>query len=423
MKILVVGDGAKEHALLWKLRQDLPKAELYCAPGNAGIAKLAHCVPFAMTQIDELLKFADFNKVDLSIITDEHAVIRGTVDAFQNQGLTVIGATEKTARIINSEIYAKYLLDKYKLPAPRYRIFKYYRQAAEYIQTFECPIVIKSDRFHRWGKTFITDTLEEARYILKKFLMRGKNGTEPEKIIIEEFLVGQEIAVPFFTDGIDFKMITMVSPYKAIFDGEIGQITEGMGAYIPAAVRNREQISEEIETHILEPIVRGLTLEGIPFRGLMQVGVILTYEGPKVFSVKPSLPDYATTTLMPLLESNLYDLLNACQNANLGAQTIKVKSDYATNIVVCSSGYPGNFKTGKQIIGLDSRFDDATYLYHYGTTLQKGKYYTTDGRVMSIVSVAGSQEESRAQAYRAVKHITFDGAYYRRDIALRLSKK
>ncbi|MBN1154755.1 phosphoribosylamine--glycine ligase [candidate division KSB1 bacterium] len=423
MKILVVGDGAKEHALLWKLRRDLPKAVLYCAPGNAGIAKLAHCVPIAVTQTVELLQFADFQKIDLTVISDEYAVINGAVDAFQNQGLATIGPTEKTAQIINNKIYTKYLLDKYKIPAPRYRDFKYYRHAAEYIKQYDCPIVIKSDRFHKLGNTFITDTLEEAHYFLKKFLMGEKAKLEPEKIIIEEFLVGQEIAVPFFTDGISFKIITTISPYKSIFDGEIGAITEGMGAHAPATIRDQDRILERIRNEIIGPIVKGLTLEGIPFRGLMQVGIILTFEGPKVISLKPFFPDPATQTIMPLLESNLFELLIACQNADLEQLDLRLKCGHAANIVICSSGYPGQYRVGKQIIGLDAIVNEKITVFHYGTQMHKGKYYTANGRVLSIVSVDTTLEQSRDEVYRAVKQVTFDGAYYRRDIAIRTSKR
>jgi len=418
MNILVVGDGAREHAILWKLKRDLPKANLYCAPGNGGIENVAHCVPISVLDTDKLLKLAGNKKVDLTIIVDDLAIINGTADEFRNQGLNTIGPSEQAVRLIARKTFTKYLLDKYNVPTAKYKEFKYYRHAIDYIKKYEWPLVIKPDEFSENENTVISDNVEEANYFIKKYLLGKEDEKNKQKIILEEFLVGQEISVSLFTDGMTYRVITPVCPYKSIFDGEVGTITEGMGSYAPIAINIKKGTAELIEDTIIKPLVKGLTLEGIPYRGVLKVGIILTFEGPRVISLKPTFPDPETMVFMPLLRSNLYDLLAACQSCKLDSMNVRLKSKFTTNVVISSSGYPGAYNKGKEIIGLNSKFNDNIFIFHHGTNRNRGNYITSRGRVLSIVSLAKTLAESREKAYKTVKQITFDGAYYRRDIAL-----
>lgn len=415
MKILVVGGGGREHTLVWKIAQSPLVEKVYCAPGNAGISQLAECVPIQDADIDALLKFADNNQIDLTIVGPEIPLALGIVDLFQSQGLNIFGPSRRAAEIESSKIFAKYLMEKYHIPTAACKIFDQYDQAKKYLESVAIPIVIKADGLAAGKGAMVCFTREEAEESLQKMMVQCIFGEAGKKIVIEEFLKGQEASVLAFTDGANVLPLVPAQDHKAIFDGDKGPNTGGMGAYAPAVLINNEMLNT-IQKKILEPAIKGMALEDRPYRGVLYAGLIITRQGPKVIEFNCRLGDPETQVILPLLNGDMVPILQACSKGKLANMSLESNNKFAVCVIMASGGYPGKYEKGKEIIGLDRKFGDEVIIFHAGTKPSNGKVVTNGGRVLGVTAIAKNIREAIKRAYGAVGKITFDGAYYRKDI-------
>lgn len=415
MRLLVIGGGGREHTLVWKIAQSPLVEKIYCAPGNGGIRQLAECVPISEKEIDRLVKFADEKQIDLTVVGPERPLALGIVDAFQNQGLQIFGPSRKAAELESSKAYAKFVMQKYGIPTATATIFDSYDAALRYVQSHELPLVVKADGLAAGKGAVVCSSLEEAGEALRKIMVQQIFGDAGKKVIIEDFLKGQEVSVLAFTDGVHILPLVPAQDHKRIFDGDEGPNTGGMGAYAPAGLVHDKMLAT-IRQRILEPTIKGMALEDRPYRGVLYAGLMITRQGPKVIEFNCRFGDPETQAILPLLKNDIVPLLLACSNGQLDQATIEHLAQHAVCVVMASGGYPGKYETGKRILGLDRRFDDGVLLFHSGTRYVDSQYVTAGGRVLGITAVAPTLREAIKQAYRAVGKIAFDGAYYRKDI-------
>ncbi len=415
MKILVVGSGGREHTLVWKIAQSSLVKKIFCAPGNAGISQLAECVPIQDGDVDRLLKFADNKQIDLTVVGPEIPLALGIVDAFQSQGLNIFGPSQRAAEIESSKIFAKYLMEKYSIPTAAFRKFDRYEEAKGYLESASIPIVIKADGLAAGKGAIVCLSQEEAEESLQKMMIQGIFGEAGKKVVIEEYLKGQEVSVLAFTDGVNVLPLVSAQDHKPIFDGDKGPNTGGMGAYAPAILIDDEML-KIIQEKILEPTIKGMALEDRPYRGVLYAGLMLTKQGPKVIEFNCRFGDPETQAILPLVRSDIVPILMACSNGKLENMTIESNKKFAVCVIMASGGYPGKYEKGKEIIGLERKFGDEVIIFHAGTKLLNGKMVTNGGRVLGVTAVANHVREAIKRAYQAVGKITFDGAYYRKDI-------
>lgn len=415
MKIFVVGGGGREHTLVWKIAQSPDVKKIYCAPGNAGISQLAECGSVKDTSIDELLKFADRNQIDLTVVGPEAPLAMGIVNAFQSQGLKIFGPSQKAAEIESSKIFAKYLMEKYHIPTAAYKTFDEYDRAKKYLDSIPVPIVIKADGLAGGKGAIVCFSHEEARESLQKMMVERIFGNAGKKVIIEEYLKGQEASVLAFTDGVNVLPLIPAQDHKPIFDRDKGPNTGGMGAYAPAVLID-EAMMTTIQQKILEPAVKGMALEDRPYKGVLYAGLMITNQGPKVVEFNCRFGDPETQAILPLIKSDLVPILFACAEGNISELKIETNNKFAVCVIMASGGYPGKYEKGKQILGLDRKFKDDVIIFHAGTNHIEGKIVTDGGRVLGVTATGNDLKEAIQRAYQAVGKITFDGAYYRKDI-------
>ena len=415
MKILIIGGGGREHTLVWKIAQSPLVKKIYCAPGNGGIQQLAECVPIPDTDIDRLVRFADENHIDLTVVGPETPLSLGIVDAFQSQGLKIFGPSKRAAELESSKSFAKYVMEKYKIPTASFRIFDSYDQANAYLDDSEIPIVIKADGLAAGKGAFVCFTREEAHEALKKIMLERSFGDAGNKVVIEEYLQGQEASVLAFTDGVNVLPLTPAQDHKAIFDGDKGPNTGGMGAYAPAVLIS-PNMSRIIQGKILEPTVKAMALERRPYRGVIYAGLMMTKQGPKVVEYNCRFGDPETQAILPLVKNDIIPIMLACGDGKICDTAIEKVDKFAVCVIMASGGYPGKYEKGKPILGLDRKFDDDVVIFHSGTMFDEGKHFTSGGRVLGVTALGSDIRETIKRAYRAVGKITFDGAYYRKDI-------
>ena len=415
MKIFVVGGGGREHTLVWKIAQSPDVKKIYCAPGNAGISQLAECGSVKDTSIDELLKFADRNQIDLTVVGPETPLAMGIVNAFQSQGLKIFGPSQRAAEIESSKIFAKYLMEKYHIPTAAYKTFDEYDRAKKYLDSIPVPIVIKADGLAGGKGAIVCFSHEEARESLQKMMVERIFGNAGKKVIIEEYLKGQEASVLAFTDGVNVLPLIPAQDHKPIFDRDKGPNTGGMGAYAPAVLID-EAMMTTIQQKILEPAVKGMALEDRPYKGVLYAGLMITNQGPKVVEFNCRFGDPETQAILPLIKSDLVPILFACAEGNISELKIETNNKFAVCVIMASGGYPGKYEKGKQILGLDRKFKDDVIIFHAGTNHIEGKLVTDGGRVLGVTATGNDLKEAIQRAYQAVGKITFDGAYYRKDI-------
>jgi phosphoribosylamine--glycine ligase len=415
MKILVVGGGGREHTLVWKIAQSPLVKKIYCAPGNAGISQLAECVPIQDTGIDALLKFADRKQIDLTVVGPEAPLALGIVDTFQSQGLSIFGPSKRAAEIESSKIFTKYLMEKYRIPTAAYKTFDKYDEAKKYLEYVSIPIVIKADGLAAGKGAIVCFTREEAEESLQKMMVQRIFGDAGEKVIIEEYLRGQEASVLAFTDGVNVLPLVPAQDHKPIFDGDKGPNTGGMGAYAPTVLISDEMLTI-IQKKILDPAIKGMALEDCPYRGILYAGLIITRQGPKVIEFNCRFGDPETQAILPLLNSDIVPILQGCSTGKIEKMNIEVSNKFAVCVIMASGGYPGNYEKDKEIIGLERKFGDDVIIFHAGTKLINGKVVTNGGRVLGITASGNNIRDAIKRAYNAVGKITFDGAYYRKDI-------
>ncbi|MDS1029009.1 phosphoribosylamine--glycine ligase [Bacillota bacterium LX-D] len=419
MKILVVGSGGREHALVWKLAQS-PRAEkIYCAPGNGGIAKLAECIPIKAEDIDGLLSFALQEKIDLTVVGPEASLVRGIADLFQANGLKIFAPTQKAAEIEGSKSLAKILMTKYHLPTADYATFEEVGEAKDFIRKLGAPCVVKADGLAAGKGVIVAATIEEALESVENMMCGQAFGEAGAKVLVEEYLQGEEVSVLAFTDGKVVRPMVWSQDHKRVYDGDQGPNTGGMGAYSPPKTYSDELNRQILET-VLQPIIDGLANEGRFYQGVIYAGLMLTKDGPKVLEFNARFGDPETQPVLMRLETDLIDIIEAILNERLEEIEITWKKEASVCVVLASGGYPGNYDKGMVITGLDQaeKLGDIQ-IFHAGTALQNGKYVTNGGRVLGVAALGKDVKTALDKAYEAVKFIDFEGMHYRKDIGYR----
>jgi phosphoribosylamine--glycine ligase len=415
MNILVIGSGGREHALVWKIQQSSKVKKIYCAPGNAGIADLAECVDIAADNIKGLLKFAQEKKIDLTVVGPEAPLVAGIVDEFEAKGLKIFGPNRAAAQLEASKAFSKEFLHRRNIPTAVYKIFDNADQAVEFLSDASYPIVVKADGLAAGKGVIICKDFKEARDAVAAIMVQKVFQSAGDRVVIEECLEGPEASILAISDGRNFFVLETAQDHKRIFDDDIGPNTGGMGAYSPAPVVTPEMMNKII-TRIIEPTIRGMNKEGMPFKGVLYAGLMLTYQGPQVLEFNVRFGDPETQAVLPRLKTDLVELMLASVEERLDKMVLKWDQRPCVCVVMASGGYPGSYATGIPIEGLPKIKEGDTIVFHSGTKL-KGKQITTNGgRVLSVAGLGKTMEEAIEKAYKTVDHIKFDHAFFRRDI-------
>ncbi|MEW6189436.1 MAG: phosphoribosylamine--glycine ligase [Actinomycetota bacterium] len=423
MRVFVIGGGGREHSLVWKISKSPLVDEIYCVPGNAGISELAHCVNFDIHDNDALAGFAQAKKIDLTVVGPEVPLVGGITDVFEARGLRIFGPRKQAALIEGSKSFAKAIMKKYGIPTGDGVVFTGYEEAVAYVKRHNSPFAVKADGLAGGKGVTVVFDQEAAIGALRDCFIHAKFGSAGKKVIIEEYLEGEEVSVFAFTDGRTVLPMIPAQDYKRVFDGDRGPNTGGMGSYSPVSIITKE-IYEEIITGILEPAIAGLFKEGLEYRGVLYGGLILTSEGPKVLEFNCRFGDPESQAILPLLESDLVEIMLAVTEGNLSGYKLQWLPGRCVTVVIASGGYPEDYRRGFEITGLKEASEvPGVQIFHAGTTLEDGKPVTAGGRVLNVSAVGSSFEEARKRAYEAVGKIHFEGMHYRRDIALRATQE
>ncbi len=417
MKVLVVGGGGREHALVWKLKQSPKVDKIYCAPGNAGISEIAECVNIKADNIDALLDFVKYNWIDLTVVGPEVPLTEGIVDAFVKEGRRIFGPGSSGARLEGSKMFSKDFMQKYGLPSAEYKTFTSYSQAEEYVRLKGAPIVIKADGLAAGKGVIVAETVNEALEALKLIMKDKAFGAAGDRVVVEQCLKGEEASFMILTDGETVVPLVTSQDHKQIFDGDKGPNTGGMGAYSPAPIVT-EDLSDEIMRSIIDPLMNGLKRENINYRGVIYVGVMVCDGKPYVLEFNVRFGDPEAQPILARLDSDLFELLKATAEGKLKDVRVSWKSDTSICVVLASEGYPGPYTKGKVIEGLDAfKNDDNVVVFHAGTDLNNGEVVTSGGRVLGVTALGNSIKAAQDNVYEAVKKIRFEGMQYRKDIA------
>ena len=419
MKVLVVGSGGREHAIVWKLKQS-PKADkIYCAPGNAGIAKDAECVPIAAMEIDKLVKFAKDEKIDFTIIGMDDPLVAGIVDAFEAEGLKVFGPRKNAAIIEGSKAFSKDLMKKYGIPTAKYETFDNYDEAKAYVLSQSVPVVVKADGLALGKGVLICNTHDEAVAALDEIMVDKKFGASGSKVVIEEFLTGPEVSVLSFCDGKTVVPMVSAQDHKRAFDNDEGLNTGGMGTFSPSRIYTKE-INDECMEKIFKPTVAAMAAEGRTFVGILYFGLMLTKDGMKVIEYNARFGDPETQVILPRLKTDMLEIMEACVDTTLDKMNIEWYDNAAVCVVEASGGYPVSYEKGFEITGLDevAKRDDIV-VFHAGTALKDGKFVTNGGRVLGITGIGKDLDEARKIAYEGVDIVNFEKKHFRHDIGIK----
>ncbi|PYL64557.1 MAG: phosphoribosylamine--glycine ligase [Verrucomicrobia bacterium] len=418
MRILVIGNGGREHALAWKLRQSSEAERIFCAPGNAGTAEIAESVAIPAGDLDALLRFARENRVDLTVVGPDDPLAAGIVDLFAAEGLRALGPTKSAARLEASKIFAKELMRAQKIPTAEARTFPDSGEALDYCERVKFPVVIKADGLALGKGVIIAPDAATAKSTIDEMMNRGRFGEAGRRIVIEQFLHGTECSLHALVDGSSYRLLESARDHKRALDGDQGPNTGGMGAFSPANNWNKK-LQSQFEAEIMQPLLHGLLQEGITFRGLLYPGLIITNQGARVLEFNCRFGDPETQALLPRMKSDLLPLLQATIDGNLSNCAIEWDRRVAVTIVLASGGYPGKYETGKAISGLDdaAKLEDVQ-VFHAGTKRANSEVRTAGGRVLAVTALGSTLEAARTRSYEAVSCIHFENCHYRHDIAL-----
>ncbi len=419
MKVLVVGSGGREHAIIWKLKQS-PKADkIYCAPGNAGIAQDAQCVPIGAMEIDKLVQFAKDENIDFTIIGMDDPLVAGVVDAFEAEGLRVFGPRKNAAIIEGSKAFSKDLMKKYGIPTAKYETFDNYDEAKKYVLSQSVPIVVKADGLALGKGVLICQSHDEAVAALDEIMVDKKFGASGSKVVIEEFLTGPEVSVLSFCDGKTVVPMVSAQDHKRAYDNDEGLNTGGMGTFSPSRIYTKE-INDDCMEKIFKPTVAAMAKEGRPFVGVLYFGLMLTKDGMKVIEYNARFGDPETQVILPRLKSDLLEIMEACVDTTLDKMDIQWYDNAAVCVVEASGGYPVKYDKGYEITGLDSvKGRDDIIVFHAGTAEKDGKLVTNGGRVLGITGIGKDIDEARTKAYEGVDLIDFEKKHFRHDIGIK----
>jgi phosphoribosylamine--glycine ligase len=416
MKVLVVGGGGREHALVWKIAQSPKATKIYCAPGNAGISEQATIVPIKANDLNSLLDFALKEKIDLTVVGPEDPLTQGIVDLFESKGLSIFGANRKAAEIEGSKAFAKEIMKKYYIPTAFYEIFDSRNEAIQYIRRQGAPIVVKADGLAAGKGVMVCNTVEEAIQSVDKIMVEKIFGEAGNRIIIEEYLVGEEASYIAFTDGKTILPMASSQDHKSIFDGDQGLNTGGMGAYSPAPVVT-DAVHEKIIEKILRPIIYGLEEEGRTYKGVLYAGLMIHDGYPKVLEFNARFGDPETQPVLMRMKGDIVPILEACMKGTLSQHRIEWDSRPSVCVVMASKGYPGDYEKGKIIRGLKEVSQmEGVFVFHAGTTIKEGQMITNGGRVLGVTGLGEDIPRAIEKTYQAVKKISWDGVHYRTDI-------
>ena len=417
MRVLVVGQGAREHALCWKLKQSTLVRELYAAPGNAGIAQVADCVQIGVADIIELADFAEQLKMDLTIVGPELPLTLGIVDEFQKRGLPIFGPTRLAAELEGSKVFSKEFMKKYGIPTAESVTCNSTDEARDALKKLGYPCVIKVDGLAAGKGVVIVENKGQADEYLRMVFDEKKFGNAATRILVEEFLVGEEVSFMVVSDGKKSVPLAPAKDYKKAFDGELGPNTGGMGAHSPAVVLTGETAADIMKT-IIMPTIQGMAAEGRPYSGVLYAGIMLTPLGPRVLEYNCRFGDPETQVQMLRLEDDLADLCLKVARGNLGDTKVNWKKEAAACVVIAVEGYPDDFPKGQEV-ELDPIEDEAVVVFHAGVVRRGGKLINQAGRVVSVCARAATLSEALAKAYEAIPKVRFEGARFRRDIGYR----
>jgi len=419
MNILVVGSGGREHALCWKISKSPLAEKIFCAPGNAGTARVSKNIDIKADQIDKLLDFALSKKIGLTVIGPEAPLVEGIADVFKEKGLKVFGPSREAARLEGSKSYAKELMRKYKIPTAEFEVFDNADKAKGFVLEKGAPIVIKADGLAAGKGVTVAGTIKEALEAIDDAMVKRIFGEAGGKVVIEEALSGEEASILSLSDGKDVLVLESSQDHKRVFEGDKGPNTGGMGAYSPAPIVNRDMYSKILKS-IIRPMIEGMYKDGIPYTGVLYAGIMVTEDGPKVLEFNVRFGDPETQAVLPRMKTDLVELMNACVSGGLPGKVIEWDERFCVAVVLVSEGYPGKYKKGYPVLGLEY-FDRTknTFCFHAGTKVTDGKVITDGGRVLNVVGLGSSINEAIDTAYQGTAKVNFDNIYFRNDIAFK----
>ena len=415
MKVLVVGSGGREHAIVWKLAQSPKVTKLYCAPGNGGIAELAECVPIKATDIDSMVRFAVEKNIDLTVVAPDDPLAMGMVNALEKAGKRAFGPSAEAALIEASKSFSKQLMKKYGIPTADFNVFDSEKEAVEYLERADYPIVVKADGLALGKGVIIAEDKLQAVEAVRSMMSQGKFGKAGSRVVIEEYMTGPEVSVLCFTDGKTIVPMVSSQDHKRALDNDQGLNTGGMGTFSPSLHYTAEH-EKFVKEHILQATVDAMNSEGRMFKGVLYFGLMLTPIGVKVLEYNARFGDPETQVVLPRLESDLYEIFEAVIDGRLDQIDIKWNALSAVCVVMASGGYPQSYQTGYEITGLPVA--DAL-VFHAGTKLDDGRLLTSGGRVLGVTALGENIFQARDKAYSAVNKIHFKDAHYRHDIGIK----
>jgi phosphoribosylamine--glycine ligase len=416
MKVLVVGAGGREHALVWKISQSPKVDKIYCAPGNAGTAGLAENVDIKAEDIQSLKKFAVENKIDLTVVGPEAPLVAGIANEFEREGLKIFGPKKEAAIIEGSKVFAKQFMAKYGIPTAQAGIFDNSEAAIHYIYEVGAPIVVKADGLAAGKGVIICNTKEEAVSAVKTIMAEKQFGKAGDRIVLEDCLVGEEASIIAVTDGSLIIQLASSQDHKRVFDDDKGPNTGGMGAYSPAPLVT-DQLMKTIDQDILKPFVSGMQQSGISYKGVIYAGIMVTDQGPKVLEFNCRFGDPETQPILVRMKSDIVPILEAAADGNLNDKTIEWDSRSAVCVVLASGGYPDKYEKGIPIAGLDkARQSKNAVIFHAGTKLVDGDVVTSGGRILGVTALGDNIKAAIDNTYKVISTISFKGMHYRKDI-------
>ncbi len=416
-RVLLIGQGGREHALAWKIAQSPVLEKLYAAPGNPGMEELCECIPIDAADVEGLLSFALQEKIDLTVVGPEAPLMEGIVDLFGQHGLTIFGPTAAAARLEGSKVFTKNLFKKYRIPTANYEVFNNIELAREYVKTYtDCghSVVVKADGLAAGKGVVVAADYEEASQALDAIMKDKEFGKAGDQVVIEECLFGQEVSFFAISDGSNYISLLSAQDHKQVFDNDKGPNTGGMGAYCRPPIYTQE-LHQQVVDQVIAPVIKAMAAEGIPYQGVLYAGLMITEEGPKVLEFNARFGDPETQVLMPMIKSDILPLLEAAAKGKLDQQEVELETGTCICVVLASGGYPGAYQKGKEIKGLDS-LDPDTLIFHAGTSKKNQSFYTNGGRVLAVVRRGEDMKSLIDRVYQEVQKISFDGMHYRRDI-------
>ena len=416
MKVLIVGGGGREHAIAYCVAKSSKVEKMYCAPGNAGIAELAECVPIGAMEFDKLVTFAKEKEIDLVIVGMDDPLVGGLIDEFEKAGIRAFGPRKNAAILEGSKAFSKDLMKKYDIPTAAYENFDNADEALAYLETAKFPIVLKADGLALGKGVLICNTLEEAKAGVKEIMLDKKFGASGNTMVVEEFMTGREVSVLSFVDGKTIKTMTSAQDHKRAKDGDQGLNTGGMGTFSPSPFYTKE-VDEFCRKYVYQKTVDAMAAEGREFKGIIFFGLMLTEDGPKVLEYNARFGDPEAQVVLPRMKNDLIDVIEACIDGTLDQVDLQFEDNAAVCVVLASDGYPVAYEKGLPITGLDEfKKHEGYYCFHAGTKFDGDQIVTNGGRVLGVTAKGATLKEARANAYKATEWVKFDNKYMRHDI-------